>query len=138
MSYSLTGSKVVSLILALLLFSMPVILKAQLLEEQAKDQQSAEQTYAQGQLDGKRDAKGNPLWILAGCGCGLFGVLGAILIKPNPPAQKLIGKSNDYVLGYTEAYKKAASGKNTGYAFGGWAAYLIAYFASGGFGTMEQ
>lgn len=117
--------KLVSLILILLIVSMPV-----LAQEEYSD-------FMQGKLDGEQGARGNPAWILGGLACGIIGVGAAYLIKPSPPADALIGKSAEYVLGYTEGYQKKSCTKNAGYACGGWAAFIIIYAAAGGFDTSE-
>jgi len=81
--------------------------------------------YAQGRLDGEADAEGNGLWVLAGIGCGVLGVLGALLIKPAAPTENLIGKDSDYILGYTDGYQKKAVKKNTTFAAVGCVAWSI-------------
>ena len=68
--------------------------------------------YAAGKADGDRDGKGSALWILGGCILSCLGVLIAYLVKPSPPVASLIGKSSDYVSGYTEAYKAKGAGNN--------------------------
>ena len=85
--------------------------------------------YVQGKLDGERDAKGSPLWFLAGLGCGIFGAGAAYFIKPSPPTHALVGKSSSYVMGYTEGYQNKARNKNTTYACAGWVAWTILYLA---------
>ena len=81
--------------------------------------QSGTSDYAQGKIDAERDAHGNALWILGGFCCGIFGVAGAYFIKPDVPTQAIIGKSSEYVMGYSEAYKDKGRNKNTWYAVGG-------------------
>lgn len=92
-------------------------------------QQQTMDDYVQGKLDGENNAKGNALWFIAGAGCGIFGAGAAYFIKPSPPAHALIGKSSNYVLGYTEGYQNKARNKNTTYACAGWAAWGIFYVA---------
>jgi hypothetical protein len=94
--------------------------------------------YLQGKADGEMDAKGNPLWLLGGALCGIFGVAGAYFIKPKPPTEPLLGKSAEYVLGYTEGYQNKARGKNAGYACGGWAIFIVIFAAAGGFDTSSS
>ena len=110
--------KGIALTLAILIIATP------LLAQQTMDD------YVQGKLDGERDSKGNPLWILAGVGCGVFGVGAAYFIKPSPPAHALVGKASGYVMGYTEGYQKKSRNKNAGYACAGWAAWIIFYLAT--------
>jgi hypothetical protein len=75
--------------------------------------------YAKGKADGERDAagswsdSGNLLWMLAGMGCGIFAIGTAYVIRPDPPSNALIGKSADYILGYTESYKDHRHNTNT-------------------------
>jgi len=72
--------------------------------------------YAIGHLAGKSDARGNAFWIVPGCLCSILAPIVAVFIKPAPPASELVGKSAEYVLGYTDSYKKAARWKNVGWA----------------------
>jgi hypothetical protein len=115
--------KVISLVMVLVVLWIPVYVIAQ----------DAMTTFAQGKMDGEQDATGNALWILAGAGCGIFGVGFAYFNKPSPPAHALVGKSAEYVLGYTESYQNKSRNKNVGYACGGWAAFIAIYAAAGGF-----
>ncbi len=54
--------------------------------------------------DARRDVAW-PLWL--GCGCLFlyFAPLGALLYTPSAPADRLVGKSPDYVIAYTGAYR---------------------------------
>jgi hypothetical protein len=94
--------------------------------------------YLQGKADGEMDAKGNPAWILGGALCGIFGVAGAYFIKPSPPTEALIGKSAEYVMGYTEGYQDKSRKKNAAYACGGWAVFIVIFVAAGGFNTSSE
>ena len=118
-----SARKVIALVLATLMVATPLLAQGQTSD------------YMQGKLDGERDAKGNPLWFLAGAGCGIFGAGAAFLIKPSPPAHALIGKSTEYVLGYTEGYKNKARNQNTMYACGGWLTFVLIFVAVGGLDT---
>lgn len=91
--------------------------------------------YSQGKADGRRDgnAAASPLWGLAGLGCGCFGVGAAFLIAPPVPGEKLIGKSADYVNGYSEGYKSAVVMRQVGYASAGWLIWLVIWLAITGF-----
>ena len=69
--------------------------------------------YYAGRVDGERDAEGKPiLFILLGSFWSVISIVIAIFLKFEPPQSKLEGKSNGYVLGYTEAYHAKARGKN--------------------------
>jgi len=107
-----TALKLTSLLLVLLMISIPELSFAQ-----------QQENYLQGKLDGERDAKGNPLWIIAGLSgtgcCLLFGIAGigaAYLIPPSPPTYTLLGKPSEYIIGYTEGYENKSKMKNTKWA----------------------
>jgi hypothetical protein len=79
--------------------------------------------YLLGKMDGKRDARGKPVWILAGltgtgfCLCiGVAGIGVALIVPPSPPESALMGKSSTYIQGYSEGYKSKARVKNAGWA----------------------
>lgn len=91
--------------------------------------QTTPSDYVQGKMDGERDARGNPVWFLAGLGCGIFGLIGAFVIAPSPPTHALVGKSSDYVLGYTEGYKSKARSGNAMYAAVGAITWVVIYLA---------
>jgi len=78
--------------------------------------------YIRGKMDGERDAKGNGIWFVAGLpgvccyGIGLGGNLCSFLLPPSPPEGFLIGKSGEYILGYTEGYQSKGRLKNAKHA----------------------
>lgn len=110
--------KVLVLPLVSILLTLPVIA------------QKASDEYLQGKRDGEMDAKGNPVWFVGGLVCGLFAVLYCLGIEsPTPPSSALVGKSSDYVLGYTEGYRSKTRQKDAVYAAAGWAAGLVIYAA---------
>jgi cytochrome c553 len=95
-------TKIISCILILIFITQPVLAAT----ETGTD-------YLRGREDARMDARGSPLWILAGLtgtgfciliGCAGIGV--AAIFPPSPPAEKLVGKSSNYILGYTEEYKR--------------------------------
>jgi len=73
-------------------------------------------TFTEGLMQGQMMAKGNATWVVGGFCCGIFGVGGAYLLPPSPPVQMLIGKSAEYVMGFTEGYKNESKKKNATYA----------------------
>ena len=93
--------------------------------------------YTDGALAGTTagTAAASPAWVVAGAGCGCFGVGAAYLMPGDVPTVNLVGQSSDYALGYTESYKKAKSKKQGIYAWGGLGAYWVVYIATGGFGA---
>ena len=93
------------LFMAVLVFSMPFITIAQedswKLEAKVVAEQDAEADTNQLLWIG-----GNFLLSLAGgCVLGTVGLLGAGLYEPSPPAERLLGKSPEYVLIYADAYR---------------------------------
>jgi hypothetical protein len=79
--------------------------------------------YIQGKMDAEQDYRDQPVWILAGlAGTGLClligcaGILVAFVAAPSPPADRLLGKSTNYILGYTEAYKHKGKRANAKWA----------------------
>ncbi len=83
--------------------------------------QSASSEFMQGKQDGELAAKGSPVYMLLGCGCGIIGFIAALVSSPEPPAEALMGKSEEYVLGFTEGYKSKSRSKNIANACSGWA-----------------
>ena len=55
-------------------------------------------------LDVRKDVN-TILWLGAGCLFSILGVGAAYVIKPSPPASRLLGKSSDYVAAYTNCYR---------------------------------
>jgi hypothetical protein len=78
--------------------------------------------YISGKMDGERDAQGKGIWFVAGlpgvfCYCiGLCGIFISYVLPPSPPEAVFIGKSGEYILGYTEGYKNKGRLKNAKYA----------------------
>ena len=85
--------------------------------------------YSQGHIDGTRDYKPNPAWVLAGVGCGIFGVGLAMVAVPEPPPYQYMDKSPEYAAGYVQAYKAKAKRENATYAVLGWATWIVALVA---------
>ncbi len=64
-----------------------------------------------GRIAGERDARANVngnLWLIVGCFGGLTGLIVAYVYEPNPYATMLLGKSAEYVVAYTDAYRTTA------------------------------
>lgn len=88
--------------------------------------------FQQGHADGERDARAaanRPLWFAAGCVGGAVGLLIAYVIEPSPPATKLLGKSAEYAVGYTDAYKRAGKSLQARWALYGCGTCACAYLA---------
>ena len=84
-------------------------------------------TFTEGLIEGQMMANGNVSWVVGGFCCGIFGVAGAYLMPPSPPVQMLMGKSPEYVMGFTEGYKNESKRKNAQYAGIGFIGYLALY-----------
>lgn len=82
----------------------------------------------QAKIDAEKDVKthNNPhTWgggtfvtaLLGGCLLGSLPLIGSFIYEPNVPSHRLLGKSPEYILLYTETYKKKAKNQNTTYSF---------------------
>lgn len=71
------------------------------------------------------------LWFGAGCLLNGLGVLGAYVVKPDPPMTTLVGKDAVYVAKYTDCYQDEAKSVQTKWAWIGCGAsvafYLVYY-----------
>lgn len=119
--------KIFTILLATAVVVAPLL--AQQKEEELKKTLLSE--YVQGKIDGERDgtAAASPIWILAGVGCGIFGVGLAFLVPPSVPAERLVGKSADYAAGYADRYKSSGKMRQTLYACAGWLTWVLIYLA---------
>ena len=61
---------------------------------------------AQALTDAKRDAKFDNVWFGYGICCGILAIGSAYVVKAQPPAENLLGKSPEYVNAYTKAYQE--------------------------------
>ena len=105
-------------LMAVLTFSMPFVTLAQENSTQARNVGEIHQVpvnllaKAAAERDAATDAN-QLLWgggtfglaIVGGCLLGSVGLLGSYLYEPSPPASRLLGKSPEYILFYTEPYK---------------------------------
>lgn len=62
------------------------------------------QARMQGEQDAELDVT-KILWIVVGFFITLIGLIIAYIYQPSPPATRLVDKSNEYIMFYTEAYK---------------------------------
>jgi hypothetical protein len=77
--------------------------------------------YLTGKLQGEQAAIEQELWLLAGLpgccyGIGGLGMIAAYAFAPEPPMMALMGKSTNYILGYTEGFKDKSRWKNVKWA----------------------
>ena len=134
---------VLAFFIAVLMFSTPFTTLAQESAEQA-DMGTAEADAIQ---DANADVN-KPLWVglgglLAGltlihdygCVLSVGGLAGTHFYRPNPPAERLIGKSPEYVNVYSEAYKNEIAKLHTLWSAAGCVGggVIIAGFAVVGF-----
>lgn len=99
--------KIFALNLAVLMFSVPFVSPAQ------------QGLHVEAMVAAERDAEtdtSQALWIggtfvlaaAGGCLLGSVGLLGAYIYDPPVPSHRLLGKSPEYVMFYTQAYKEKA------------------------------
>ena len=76
------------------------------------------------------------LWVVVGFFINLIGLLIAYIYQPTPPASRMIEKSQEYTMYYTEAYQAKARNLQLSYAAIGFAIscglillFVIAIFA---------
>jgi hypothetical protein len=73
---------------------------------------------ARGTQDAEADSS-TALWFFAGCGLGVVGILIAYIVEPTPPVARIMGKSPDYVMAYSNAYKSAGKSNQAKHALYG-------------------
>ncbi len=118
--------KTIAVLTAFIFFSMPLL--AQQIEVQGTQQEQKTSTagdYMQGKIDGERDGRGNFAWFFGGLCLGLLGVVLAFVIAPQPSTENLVGRSPEYIMGYTEGYKSRAKQQQGYYALGGMAMAVV-------------
>ena len=92
-------------------------------------QKGTDDACRQAKIDAQRDINGT-LWFGAGCLFGIFGYGAAYVIKPSPPATRLLGKSPEYVANYTDCYKEAGRKVQTKNALTGCLVSIAAEFVT--------
>ena len=95
--------KGVCLICILTLFNLPF----QAIAQPAQPTSDAMQAFLDAQRDGK-SAPDSYIWFPIGCLLGVIGVAFAGISTPPVPAEKLLGKSPEYVAYYTSTYQEVA------------------------------
>jgi len=81
-------------------------------------QEAATNAVIQAQQQAEADFN-KAMWLGVGCLLGWVGLLIGYLVQPSPPATALMGKSPEYVVAYTEAYKEKMKSLQTKYALVG-------------------
>ena len=108
-------------LMVVLTFSMPFITLAQENSTQVGSKDVVHQIPVDvlAKASAERDAAADVnqfLWgagtfglaIIGGCLLGSIGLLGSYLYEPSPPTSRLLGKSPEYILFYSDAYKAKA------------------------------
>ena len=95
--------RVFAFLMAVLIFSMPVINFAQQNPIETKAKIEAE-ARAQAIADAENDAN-KTAWFMTGCFLNILGVAMARTTKAPVPAGRLVGKSLTYTVAYTSAYQ---------------------------------
>ncbi|MEE9270413.1 MAG: hypothetical protein V3V49_09140 [Candidatus Krumholzibacteria bacterium] len=75
----------------------------------------------QAKKDAAAAAKGSGGYFVFGFLCGVIGFVAAAISKPTPPAEAILGKSDEYVICYNETYRTESLSKNKRKACTGWA-----------------
>ena len=86
-----------AVIVSLLIFAMPLL-------AQRGDMMA-------GRVAGEQAARASvngTAWLAIGCFAGLVGIIIAAVVESSPPSTMLLGKSPEYVAGFTDAYKATA------------------------------
>ena len=109
--------RVSALLMVILTLSMPVSTLSQ------------QNLQAEAMIAAERDAQNDTnsgLWFLAGCLGNVVGLIVAYAVEPSPPAQRLLGKSPEYVAFYTDAYSQRAQKRQVNSALLGCVANTVA------------
>ena len=99
--------RVFDFFMAVLIFSMPVIIIAQQNPTETKAEIETE-AKVQALIDAENDAN-KTVWFMRGCFLNIFGVALARRTKAPVPAGRLMGKSLTYIVAYTSAYQTRRS-----------------------------
>ena len=90
------------------------------IEEQTikKENTFKRNNYSQGLIDGERNGTeaSSRVWLAGGFFLLIVGFIGSLILVPNPSAEALVGKSPEYIEGYTKGFKSSARSKNSEYA----------------------
>ena len=118
--YNINTAKFMAIVIAMSLMIMPLYTQS--------TNATTQNDYMEGLMQGEIEAQGNARWIAGGFCCGVTGILGAYIFEPSPPAHLLMGKSTEYVMGFTEGYKTESKKKNAQYAGIGCLGCGVTYF----------
>ena len=111
------GLQITSVFLSVLLFSTSIFAQSQggwggsSGSSSMQGTQSRSSDAATAMVDAQMDASSNSqfIWFLPGLCCfypGIIGFLFAVLLEPDPPVTRFVGKSAEYIIIYTSEYKR--------------------------------
>lgn len=98
----------IAVVMSLLVFAVPIL--------------AQQDDLIAGRIAGEKAARADvnqQLWFFVGCVGGLLGCVFAYFYAPSPPSAQFIGKSPEYVVAYTDAYKATAKTVQTNSALKG-------------------
>jgi hypothetical protein len=116
MTWLTVSRKAIALAMCFLIVATPLL---------AQKSESKVDEYMQGRIDGESSGKGSAGYLLLGLACGAIGFVAAAVSEPSPPAEIIMGKSQGYVLGFTDGYRSKAKRGNMVYAGVGWAVSAV-------------
>ena len=116
--------RIFAFLMAVLIFSMPVINFAQQNPIETKAKIEAE-ARAQAITDAENDAN-KTAWFMTGCFLNIIGVAMARTTKAPVPAGRLVEKSLTYTVAYTSSYQARRTAIQTAAAWGGVVTCVVA------------
>jgi hypothetical protein len=116
MNWLTVTRRVIALAMCFMIVATPLL---------AQEAESNTGDYMQGRTDGENNGKGSAGYLIFGLACGAIGFVAAAVSEPSPPAEIIMGKSQGYVLGFTDGYRSKAKRGNMGYAGVGWAVSAV-------------
>jgi hypothetical protein len=101
--------KYANIIKILILFLIPSIFTVPLSAQMTVEERAE---YLQGVRDGRLASHSNIVWIAAGFCLPVGSSIATLFVRPDPPPEALLGKSQYYIKGYTRGYKNRTVLKN--------------------------
>ena len=101
--------KYANIIKILILFLIPSIFIVPLSAQMTVEERAE---YIQGVRDGRLAAHSNIVWVAAGFCLPVGSSIATLFVRPDPPPEALLGKSQYYIKGYTRGYKNRTVLKN--------------------------
>jgi hypothetical protein len=114
--------KYANIIKILILFLIPSIFTVPLSAQMTVEERAE---YLQGVRDGRLASHSNIVWIAAGFCLPVGSSIATLFVRPDPPPEALLGKSQYYIKGYTRGYKNRTVLKNLRSTFIGSCAIFV-------------